>query len=151
MNQRRPITRALLLVILFAPAIAWAQDKQANATPLPEWDQLSSAQRADLIAPLRDRWNTSPEERSRMYERAQRWKSMPDDARQRAHHGMKRWDKMSPVQRQQAKALFNAMRGMDEGQRKDFLAKWHAMTPQQRNDWVIAHPAPEHRRRQDQD
>ncbi len=151
MNQRHSVHFLLLLAILLAPAFAWAQDKQATATPLPEWDQLSNAQRADLIAPLRDRWNSSPDERTRLYERASRWKAMPADARQRAHHGMQRWEKMSPAQRTQAQSLFHAMRGLDEGQRKDFLAKWHAMTPEQHDDWVNAHPAPERRRRQDQD
>ena len=151
MKQRRPVTFVLLLVILLAPAFAWAQDKQASTTPLPEWDQLSSTQRADLIAPLRDRWNSSPEERTRLYERAGGWKAMPADARQRAPHGMQRRENMSPPQRAQAQSLFHAMRGMDEGQRKDFLAKWHAMTPQQRIDWVSAHPAPQHRRRQEQE
>ena len=151
MKHRRPITLALLLAILFAPAFAWAQEKQAITTQLPKWDQLSSAQRDDLIAPLRDRWNSSPEERNRLYERASRWKAMPADARERAHHGMQRWEKMSPAQRTQAQSLFHAMRGMDEGQRKDFLAKWHAMTPQQRIDWVSAHPAPQRRRGPDRD
>lgn len=151
MKHRQPILLASLLAILLAPAFAWAQDKPADAAPLPEWDQLSSAQRADLIAPLRDRWNSNPEERARLYERASRWKAMPADARQRAHHGMQRWEKMSPAQREQAQALFHAMRGMDAGARKDFLATWHAMTPQQRNDWVSAHPAPERRRRPDRD
>ena len=136
----------LALVLLLVPAFAMAQDKPVAAQPLPEWDQLTSAQRDELIAPLRDRWNNSPDERTRMYERAKRWKAMPVDTRQRARHGMQRWEKMSPEQRQHAQALFHAMGHMDEGERKDFLAKWHAMTPQQRNDWVAAHPAPQRRR-----
>ena len=148
MQQHRLV---FALILLLAPALAMAQVKPAPATPLPEWDQLSSAQRDELIAPLRDRWNSNPDERNRLYQRAQRWKSMPTDARQRAHHGMQRWDKMSPEQRQHAQALFHAMRQMDKAERTAFLAKWHAMTPQQHNDWVNAHPAPERRRRQDQD
>ncbi|MDI1254424.1 DUF3106 domain-containing protein [Thermomonas sp.] len=141
----------LTLVLLLAPPFAMAQDKPANTTPLPEWDQLSNAQRDELIAPLRDRWNSSPDERTRLYERAERWKAMPADARQRAHHGMQRWEKMSPEQRQHAQALFHAMRKMDKDERETFLAKWHAMTPQQRNDWVDAHPAPQRRRGPDRD
>jgi len=151
MKHHQPIILAPLLAVLLAPAFAWAQDKPADAAPLPEWDQLSSAQRADLIAPLRDRWNRNPDERTRLYERASRWKAMPAEARQRAHHGMQRWEKMSAEQRQHAQALFHAMRGMDKAHREDFLATWHAMTPQQRNDWVSAHPAPERRRGPDRD
>ncbi|MGV8942689.1 DUF3106 domain-containing protein [Thermomonas sp.] len=148
MQQHRLL---LALVLLLAPVFAMAQVKPAPATPLPEWDQLTSAQRDELIAPLRDRWNSSPEDRTRLVERARRWNAMPPDTRERAHHGMQRWEKMSPEQRQHAQALFHAMRTLDKDERTAFLAKWHAMTPQQRNDWVAAHPAPERRRRPDQD
>ena len=141
----------LALSLLVAPSLASAQDKPGNAAQLPEWDQLSAAQRDELIAPLRDRWNNSPDERARLYERARHWKAMPPDARQRARHGMQRWEKMSPEQQQHAQALFHAMRRMDAGERKDFLEKWRAMSPQQRNDWVAAHPAPERRRGPDRD
>ena len=136
----------LALALLLAPAFAVAQDKPATTPPLPEWDQLTSAQRDQLTAPLRDRWNSSPDERDRMYERARRWKAMPTDARQRAHHGMQRWERMSPEQRQHAQALFHAMRNLDKPGREAFMEKWHAMTPQQRSAWVEAHPAPERRR-----
>ncbi len=135
----------LALFLLVAPTLAMAQDKPA-ATPLPEWDQLTTAQRDELIAPLRERWNSSPDERTRLYERALRWKTMPTDTRQRAHHGMQRWEKMSPEQRQYAQALFHAMRNMDKAEREAFLAKWRAMTPQQHSAWVKAHPAPQRRR-----
>ncbi len=138
--------RLLFLVLLLAPMLAMAQDKPASTTPLPEWDQLTSAQRDELIAPLRDHWNSSPDERTRLYERAHRWKAMPTDTRQRAHQGMQRWEKMSPEQRQHAQALFHAMRQMDEGERKAFLARWQVMNAQQRSEWVTAHPAPERRR-----
>ena len=141
----------VFILLLLAPMFASAQDQPASATPLPEWNQLTSAQRDELTAPLRDRWNSSPDERSRMYERARRWKAMPTDTRQRAHHGMQRWEKMSPEQRQHAQALFHAMRRMNDDERKDFLAKWHAMDPQQRSEWIDAHPAPQRRRGPDRD
>lgn len=141
----------LALVLMFAPAFAMAQVKPVPATPLPEWDQLTSAQRDELIAPLRDRWNRSPEDRARLFERAHRWQTMPRDTRERAHHGMQRWEKMSPEQRRHAQALFHALRKLDKAERTAFLAKWHAMTPQQRNDWVVAHPAPERRSGPDRD
>lgn len=142
---------SFVLVLLLAPLFAVAQDKPASATPLPEWDQLTTAQRDELIAPLRDRWNSNPDERTRLIERAQRWKAMPTDTRKRARHGMQRWEKMSPEQRAHAKALFHAMRHMDKAGREAFLANWHAMTPEQRNDWFTAHPAPERRRGEGKD
>ena len=144
--QSRTIRIALLTLALW-PVFAFAQ-AQPTTTQYPEWDQLTPAQREALIAPLRERWNSSPDERARMIERAQRWKTMPHDQRDRARHGMQRWEGMSPEQRVEARALFHAMHGMDKEQRKVFLADWRKKTPQQRTEWLKAHPAPERRKPQ---
>ncbi|MFT4179959.1 MAG: DUF3106 domain-containing protein [Thermomonas sp.] len=136
------IIRTTVLALALWPALAFAQAQPATAQ-LPEWDKLTPAQRDALIAPLRERWNSNPDERPRMLERAQRWKTMPHDQRDRARHGMQRWEHMSPEKRDEARALFHAMRGMDEAQRKAFLAQWKQKTPQQRAEWLKAHPAPE--------
>ena len=142
-------TRVLLLVLRasLAPLPAFAQSrKTAPATEsLPAWEQLTPAQRELLIAPLRDRWNRDPDQRPRMLDHAKRWQSMPPGERDRARRGMQRWEGMSPEQRDQARALFEAMKGMDKEGRKAFLAQWKAMTPQQRKQWMDAHPAPPHR------
>ena len=136
--------RPTLLALVLWPAFAFAQAQPA-ATQYPEWDKLGPAQRDALIAPLRERWNSNPDERARMIERAQRWKSMPRDQRDRARHGMQRWEHMSPEKRVEARALFHAMRDMDAEQRKAFLADWRQKNPQQRAEWLKAHPAPERR------
>ena len=138
--------RCLLLVALLAPPLVMAQAPPPAVEPLPTWEDLSPAQRAALIAPLRERWNREPAERARMLERAQRWHAMPASQRARARHGMHRWEAMPPQKRAQARAMFHAMRGLDEAQRTAFLAQWRQMTPQQRNDWVTAHPAPRRQR-----
>ena len=136
--------RAILLALALWPAFAFAQAQPA-ATQYPEWDQLTPTQREALIAPLRERWNSNPDERSRMVERAQRWKTMPRDQRDRARHGLQRWEHMSPEQRTEARGLFHAMRGMDKEQRKVFLAEWRKKTVQQKAEWMKAHPTPERR------
>ncbi|RZA17798.1 MAG: DUF3106 domain-containing protein [Lysobacteraceae bacterium] len=136
--------RLLLLTLLLAPLAAFAQAQPAPAA-YPEWDRLSEAQRAILIEPLRDRWNTKPAERARMLEHAERWRNMPAEKRDRARHGMQRWERMAPEKRAEARALFHAMRGMEAAQRKDFLAQWRQKTPQQRAEWLKEHPAPERR------
>lgn len=143
--QNRMLRTAILALALW-PAFAFAQ-AQPTATQYPEWDQLSPAQRDALIAPLRERWNSNPGERTRMVERAQRWKTMPHDQRDRARHGMQRWEHMSPEQRTEARGLFHAMRGMDKEQRKVFLADWRKKTAQQKAEWLKAHPVPERRER----
>ena len=136
--------RSTVLAVALWPAFAFAQ-APTTATQYPDWDQLTQAQRDALVAPLRERWDSNPDERARMVERAQRWKSMPRNQRDRARHGMQRWEHMSPTQRTEARALFHAMRDMDKDQRRLFLADWRKMTPQQKVDWLKAHPAPERR------
>ena len=136
--------RLTVLALALLPALAFAQASPA-AMQYPEWDKLTPAQREALVAPLRERWNSNPDERARMIERAQRWKTMPRDQRDHARHGMQRWEDMSPEQRVEARALFHAMRGMEKEQRKAFLADWRKKTPQQRAEWLKAHPAPERR------
>ncbi|HNV78378.1 MAG TPA: DUF3106 domain-containing protein [Thermomonas sp.] len=138
--------RLTILALALWPAFAFAQSA-AVPNQYPEWDQLTQAQRDALVAPLRERWNRNPDERARMAERAQRWQSMPRDQRERAGHGMQRWEHMSPEQRGEARALFHAMRGLDKEQRKAFMAQWRQKTPQQKTDWLKAHPAPEKRER----
>lgn len=139
------MTRTKSLTFLFAlallPAAALARQAEPTA-PLPAWDQLTQAQRDQLIAPVRERWNREPGERRRMLERAERWQSLTPEQRRRAHHGMERFEHMDSGQRRHARALFHAMRGMDSEQRKAFLADWKAKTPEQRRAWLEAHPAP---------
>ena len=127
----------LLLLCASAPAVAQQQ--------LPEWAQLTPAQRETLSAPIRDRWNASPERRQRSYEHARSWQQMTPEQREQARRGMHRFENMSPDQRRDAQALFDKMRGMDKDQRKAFMAQWRQKTPQQKTDWLKAHPAPERR------
>lgn len=140
--RRTPMfLRPALTFALLASAIpAFAADPPAS--PLPAWEQLSPAQREMLIAPVRERWNTQPDERARMLERAQRWQQMTPEQRKRARHGMQRWEHMSPEQREQMRALYAKMSTLDGEQRKALKAQWRAMTPDQRRAWVKANPAP---------
>ena len=131
------ISRALLLALLCA-APAFAQ----HTTPgtHPAWEQLSTAERDLLTAPIRERWDSNPGERARMLEHARRWQAMTPEQRQRAHHGMKRWSHMDPDKRAEARALFGKMRHMSPEQRKALREQWHAMTPEQRRAWIEANP-----------
>jgi hypothetical protein len=113
----------------------------APARAFPAWEQLSTAEREMLVAPVRERWNSNPEARARMMDHAQRWQTMTPEQRQRAHHGMKRWAHMSPEQREHTRALFGEMRNMTPEQRQELRAKWKAMTPAERDAWIKAHPA----------
>ena len=98
------IPGSLLLGLLLLAGQALAQSQPA--TSLPDWDKLTPQQREALIAPVRERWNGEPEERSRMLERAQRWKSMTPEQRGRARKGLHRFEQMNPQQREEARALF---------------------------------------------
>ena len=132
-------TRALALALLgLACAPAFAQQAIPAATP-PAWEQLTTAQRELLIAPLRDRWNANPDERARMLDHARRWQSMTPEQRAHARKGMRRWEHMSPEQREHARALFQRMRGMSPEQRRALREQWRAMTPDQRREWMRQH------------
>lgn len=113
--------------------------------PLPEWDQLSAAQREQLIAPIRERWNAKPTERARLLQRATRWQQLTPEQRKHAHRGMNRWEHMSTEQRAEARALYAGMRALEPAERVAFKAKWRAMTPEQKSAWIKAHPTPARR------
>lgn len=150
----RPALAALFALALLAAAPVYAGgpkpvDPQA-ATP-PAWEQLSPQQREQLIAPVRERWNAEPGERQRMLEHARRWQQMSPEERKRARHGMRRWEGMSPEQRQQARALFGQMRNLSEADREALRERWRAMTPEQRREWMQAHPPKPRDRDNDRD
>jgi hypothetical protein len=132
------VLASLLLAFLYAsPAVA--QESAPAAAP-PAWEQLGTAERDLLIAPVRERWNSKPDERARMLEHARRWQAMTPEQRERAHHGMKRWSHMDPEKRAEARALFGKMRHMSPEQRKVLRQQWQAMTPEQRKAWIEANP-----------
>lgn len=139
MKTMKTLLSRLLLPLLLACASA---PVVAQSPPLPEWDQLSPAQRETLIASVRERWNNAPDRRQRMYDHALRWQQMTPEQRELAHRGMHRFEHMAPAQRREAQALFAKMRGMDKEQRKELHDQWQKMTPEQRQQWVEANPPP---------
>jgi hypothetical protein len=141
----RSFTTFVLLALLLPYGVLASPPRaaEADATPMPAWEQLTQAQRDALIAPVRARWNDNPEKRARMYEHARRWQDMSPEQRERAHRGMKRWRHMDPEQREQARALFQQMRGMSPEQRKELRDRWHKMTQEQRRQWVEHNPPAE--------
>lgn len=135
-NPFRHVSVLLALPLLLALAPAVAQQ-------LPSWDQLSEAQREQLVAPLRARWNDQPEQRAHMLERAERWRQLSPEQRARAHKGVNRWKHMNPEQRDEARALYAKMRTLDDAGRRALKAQWRAMDVAQRKAWVAANPAPD--------
>ena len=129
---------AVLACALVAAQSAFAATPEN--TTLPAWEQLSPAQRDLLIAPIRERWNRSPDERARFYERAQRWQQLTPELRDRARHGLHRWEHMAPEKREAVHALFQRMRTMTPEQRKALREQWNAMTPEQRRAWIQSNP-----------
>ncbi len=139
LSTRLPTLLSGMTLALLLPCCAIAASPPATRAPaatMPSWEQLTPAQQALLLAPVRERWDESPDERTRMYEHAQRWQSMTPDQRASAHRGMRRWHHMDPQQRQQARALFGKMRTMQPEQRNALREQWKTMTPGQRRDWV---------------
>lgn len=131
----------LLIALLLATAALPASAKDAPPA-LPEWDQLEPAQREQLIAPLRDRWNADPGQRGKLLDRARRWQQLTPEERRHAHRGLDRWKHMSPEQREEAKALYARMRQLDDRGRAALKRQWKAMDPEQRKAWAEANRPP---------
>lgn len=143
---RRPTLPLLFALVLLPAAPLLAQTTAPAATPgpvLPNWEQLSPAQREALLAPLRDRWNGADAgQRQRMLSHGQRWQSMSPEERDKARRGLRRFEHMSPEQREQARALFGQMRTLSPAQRDALRERWSQMTPEERKDWVRENPPP---------
>ena len=129
---------ALALLAAFSAAPVFASEPPAAT--LPAWDQLSTAQREQLTAPVRERWDAEPEQRARMLQHAQRWQQMTPEQRKGARHGMRRWEHLNPEQRTQMRALFERMRGLAPEQRIALKRQWKQMTPEQRRALVQENP-----------
>ncbi|MEO6365632.1 MAG: DUF3106 domain-containing protein [Luteimonas sp.] len=127
--------QVLMAVCLLAGTVT-AQAQTALRTTLPAWERLSQAQRDELTAPIRERWNREPAERTRMLERARRWHAMSPEQRARAHHGMQRFERMDPEKREQARAMFERMRNLPEAERRVLRERLKKMTPEQRMQWM---------------
>ncbi len=126
----------LMAVCLLAGMASAAQAQTASRAALPAWEQLSQAQRDELTAPIRERWNREPGERTRMLERARRWHAMSPEQRSRAHHGMQRFERMDPTRREHAHAMFKKMRNLPEAERRALRERLKKMTPEQRKVWI---------------
>jgi predicted Fe-S protein YdhL (DUF1289 family) len=148
----RPVSSLLGIVLLALAGLASAASPASTTdTELPAWDQLTPAQREQLIAPIRDRWNAEPGQRRRMLLHAQRWQTLTPEQRQRARHGVGRWQKMDPEHRERMRALFDHLRAMSEAERRAFMMKWRAMSAEQKREWLKAHPTPAHPARESPD
>ena len=106
------------------------------AQSMPAWEQLSPTQRDLLVAPIRERWDSNPDARGRMFQHAQRWRQLTPEQRKDAHNGQARWETMPPDQRQTMRALFQKTRDMTPGQRRALRQQWRAMTPEQRRAYL---------------
>jgi len=129
-SLRNRFCLSLVLVMLTPCALA------QNASNLPAWEQLNPAQREQLIAPVRERWNSQPQLRARMLRNAQRWQQLDPQQRKHAQRGLQRLEQMTPQQRQQARTLYQHMRQLPEGQRRALREQLRSMTPEQRRAWM---------------
>lgn len=148
----RPLVASVLLALLTIapgvllaqsalPATAAPQAQSSASKPLPAWEQLTPEQRDLLIAPIRERWNTNPDNRARFYGNAQSWRQLNPQQRSSAHNGQRRWEQMEPEKREQMRALYHQMRNLSTEQRDALTRQWGEMSPEQRRAWVQEHPA----------
>lgn len=132
----------LIVSVVLLCATPFAQAQTASPSAMPSWERLSQAQREELTAPIRERWNREPGERARMLEHAKRWNTMSPDQRKHAHRGMQRFERMNPEKREQARAMFERMRNLPEAERRALRERWRQMTPEDRKQWIEANRPP---------
>ncbi|MCY7353595.1 MAG: DUF3106 domain-containing protein [Lysobacter sp.] len=125
-------------IVLLICTTSFARAQTPPPAAMPAWEQLSQAQRDELTAPIRERWNGAPGERGQMLEHARRWKAMSPQQRTRAHRGMQRFERMNPEKREQARAMFETMRSLPEAERRALRERWQKMTPDERRKWIEA-------------
>lgn len=145
MNRFHCITRPIACVLLLGcagislaaqPAAAPAPDQANEAATLPDWEQLTPEQRETVIGSIRDRWNGNPDNRTRLFKQAQRWRQLTPEQRSNALRGARKWQGMNPQQREQARAAFQRMQAMPPEQRKALRQQLKGMTPEQRRAWL---------------
>ncbi|VXB91935.1 conserved exported hypothetical protein [Luteimonas sp. 9C] len=140
------LTRPVLLAVVLPVVLLCGHAARAQSTPTPAWDQLTPAQRDQLIGPVRERWNgASAEERARILEHARRWQAMTPAERAEARHGMHSWKQLPPEQREEARALYTKLRTLPDAEREALRERWKQMTPEQRRRWAAENPAPPRR------
>ena len=158
MNRPDPVRPARALrrsIAVLAFAMAWcaalptmaqmrsdAPLASSSQVDLPTWDRLTPAQRAQLIGPLRERWNADPTQRARLLDHARRWQQLTPEQRQRAQRGRDRLHGMTPAQRAEARAAFQRMRALPDAERKALREKLRTMTPEQRREWLRTEQGP---------
>lgn len=131
------------------PLLLLCGGAHAQSAPPPAWDQLSPAQRDQLIAPVRERWNSADAQaRERMLDHARRWQAMTPAERAQARHGMHSWKHLPPEQREEARALYSRLRTLPDAERDALRNRWKQMTPEQRRRWAAENPAPRGESRQ---
>jgi hypothetical protein len=141
-SPRTRSINAILLPLALALALPAAAQVKGEAPPLPAWEQLTEAQRAALVAPIRERWNAHPEKREHMLAHAERWQEMDPEQRARARRGAERWRQMDPEKREAMRALYARLRTLPQAERNVLRVRWRAMTPEQRREWVEDNPPP---------
>lgn len=144
-----PLPRIVCLTAALPLLLLCGHAAHAQPAPPPAWDQLTPAQRDQMIAPVRERWNSADAQaRSRMLDHARRWQAMTPAERTQARHGMHSWKHLPPEQREEARALYSKLRTLPDAERDALREHWKQMTPEQRRRWAAENPAPPREPRQ---
>lgn len=159
--------RPLLVLLCLATGPAWAGHHEGGrhgegphgppapvpaGVSLPAWGELTPQQQ-EKLAPLRDRWDQMPASRRvhalERLERRARWEAMTPEQRERLRRGARNFHDLPPELRETARASFQVVRALPEDERRATLARWRALSPEQRRAWleaggpgIVPEPAP---------
>jgi hypothetical protein len=122
------------------PDAAWQDDAGSVSVPegvrVPDWNELSAAQRADL-ARFEPHWDQMPASRRvAILERHARWQRESPRARQTIREGERNFQRMTPRQREMMRRSIAAVRKLPPAEQRRLRHRWQAMTPQERSRWL---------------
>lgn len=143
-TRRFALALALGLAVLPTPGVATAAVGAPSARPATtaadaDWEALPEADRAALVAPMRERWErASPAQRQRMLDRARFWASLSPEQKQLARTGVDRYRQARPEQRERLREAWQRLQAMPPEQREAARRTWEALTPRQRRAWLEA-------------
>jgi hypothetical protein len=110
----------------------------ADAAGTP-WSELSEADRAALVEPMRERWErATPEQQQRYLERARFWASLTPEQKRMARSGAERWRASDARQRGRLREAWQRLQALPPAEREAARRTWESLDAKQRRAWLDA-------------
>jgi hypothetical protein len=149
MSARSTLFLLALILLCGLPCGA----RRAQAAPHPRRRHTPAQQ--DVLAPLRDKWDSLPPHRQdHLLQKSAHWVGLPPRQREEVRQRIERWQRMTPAQRaavrrdmerfhrlpperqQQLRAAFERFQQLPPPQRERLLREWQSKSPAEQRQWL---------------